>query len=78
MTSEGDVGAGPDETEVGDLVVVLWGCNVPVILRKVKGEKGEEDRFRFIGETYVYGFMDAEAIVWLMKRRFNERNFLLI
>lgn len=42
----------------GDFVCILFGCSVPVVLRghpKVK-------HFEFIGECYLHGMMDGEAI----------------
>ena len=60
--------------ETGDHVVLLKGCNVPVILRHMPttdipetgGSKDSDSgrriqRFRFIGTCYVQGIMDGEA-----------------
>ncbi|KAK8017905.1 hypothetical protein PG991_007095 [Apiospora marii] len=49
-------GLGPPETQVGDRIGILFGCSVPCILRPRK------DFYEFIGEAYVYGRMDGEAI----------------
>jgi hypothetical protein len=56
-TSDGLVGIAPGQTEKGDKVCILYGCSVPVILRK----KGRF--YEYIGEAYIYGKMDGEAIV---------------
>jgi len=40
-----------------DLVCILKGCSVPVIVRKRK-----EGRYKLVGESFVYGHMDGEAI----------------
>lgn len=46
----------PDHAEIGDCICVLLGCDVPVILRQV------EDHQIFIGESYVRGLMQGQAI----------------
>jgi hypothetical protein len=56
VTSKGFFGLGPRETEEGDVVFVLYGCNVPVVLRR----KGEF--WTFVGEAFVAGIMDGEVI----------------
>jgi hypothetical protein len=50
------MGLFPKDTQVGDLVCVLFGCGMPVILRPYK------DGYQFIGEAYVHGWMDGEAM----------------
>lgn len=137
---KGDVqlGSGPEEMRVGDVVVVLYGCNVPVIIRPVSGategegedceeedtaEGGTDDgkilnegdkagkgtevkgdrkepgwmsairerkekrekakiesqrRWEFVGEAFVEGFMDAEALAWLVKGRGAVESFGLV
>lgn len=57
LTPDLHMGLAPYNAEKGDLVYLLFGCEVPVILRS----DGEE--FRFIGECYIHGFMDGEALV---------------
>ncbi|KAF2678005.1 hypothetical protein K458DRAFT_377328 [Lentithecium fluviatile CBS 122367] len=54
-------GLAPKRAEKGDLVCVLAGCTVPVILRKRKGPDGS-CHFELIGEAYVHGNMDGEAM----------------
>lgn len=54
-------GLGPPETEQGDRICILFGCSVPCILRPRKRSGGQEC-FEFVGEAYVYGRMDGEAI----------------
>jgi hypothetical protein len=49
-------GLAPGTALKGDVVCVLAGCTVPVILRKDSGV------YKFIGEAYVYGKMDGEAM----------------
>ena len=44
----------------------------PVVLR------GVLDEFQFVGECYLDGFMDAEAIVGVVRGEREIRDFLLI
>ena len=74
LTRNGRMGACPETTQVGDRVCVLFGCSVPVILRKVHVEKA----YKFVGECYLSGFMDGEAIAKLDEGKFKEEEFLLI
>jgi hypothetical protein len=72
VTKEGYIGAIPQEAQQGDLICVLFGCSVPVVLRKRIG--GE---YLFIGECYLHGFMDSEAIVFQVKGEFQVQKFVL-
>ncbi|KAF4628209.1 hypothetical protein G7Y89_g9940 [Cudoniella acicularis] len=51
-------GLGPRDLAHGDTICILFGCSVPVVLRKVQGS----DRYTFIGECYVHGIMDGESL----------------
>jgi hypothetical protein len=48
----------PQETRVGDVVVVLLGGRVPYVLRPMDVEGG----FELVGHCYVHGIMDGEVI----------------
>jgi hypothetical protein len=50
----------PDVRE-GDMVCIIFGCSVPVVLRKVSTGGGNA-HFEVIGECYVHGMMDGEAL----------------
>jgi hypothetical protein len=76
ITKEGYIGAVPLETQPDDMVCVLFGCSVPIVLRKMVVAK-DEVSYRFIGEAYLHGFMDAEAIVMLVKGNRNVQTFTL-
>lgn len=75
FTADTAMGAGPDQSQEGDLICVLFGCSVPVILRK--REEGAGGGYRFIGECYVHNFMDAEALVMEVKGKRKVDEFLL-
>lgn len=56
ITSAGRMGIGPYDTRVGDTVSVILGGGVPYIIRN------QEARWEFVGEVYVQGLMNGEAI----------------
>jgi len=60
VVDEVECGIGPQCTEVGDLVVVVLGCNVPLVFRK-RGEESGSGYFN-LGDAYVDGFMGGRAI----------------
>jgi hypothetical protein len=69
------IGLGPEWTKKGDVVCILFGCSVPVLLRKYVNneavkcsavgdpEHNETDdvHYKIVGEAYVHGYMDGEA-----------------
>ncbi|KAF7897186.1 hypothetical protein EAF00_005414 [Botryotinia globosa] len=58
ITRKGYFGLFPRYAEEGDIVCVMDGCVVPYLLRQVDGE----GRYRLVGECYVFGIMDGEAV----------------
>jgi hypothetical protein len=52
-------GIGPQCTEVGDLVVVMLGCKVPLVLRKRTEDGGG---YFNLGDAYIDGFINGEAV----------------
>jgi hypothetical protein len=69
ITEEGLIGLVPVCTEVGDVVIVLLGCPVPVVLRKW------EENWIFIGTCYVEGVMKGEIVKDLMGGRYSIETF---
>jgi hypothetical protein len=72
VTKHGYIGAIPQDAQTGDLICVLFGCSVPVVMRKRAGEE-----YIFIGECYLHGFMDAEAIAMQAKGNLQVQGFVL-
>ena len=58
LVSGNYLGIGPRETEQGDLVFILLGVDTPYILRR----DSQDETLRLIGEAYVHGVMDGEAM----------------
>jgi len=56
VTGAGRVGIGPRCMQPDDIVVVLRGGDRPFILRK------KDDGYWLLGEVYVHGIMDGEAV----------------
>jgi hypothetical protein len=73
VTKKGYIGTVQEDVVDGDLLCVLFGCSVPVILRRLDGD----DRYVFLGESYVHSLMDAEAVVMQIKGELKERDFIL-
>ena len=63
------LGLVPDRTQYGDKICILYGCDVPVVLRRRLNES-----WMFIGEAFVHGVMDGQA----MDRIYDETTFQLI
>lgn len=57
MTKEGYIGISGSKPRLGDQVVVLLGCESPVLLRLARGS------YQVVGQCYVQGLMCAEALL---------------
>ncbi|TPX11799.1 uncharacterized protein E0L32_007536 [Thyridium curvatum] len=58
VTWNGRLGLGDPQVEIGDVVWIVEGSNVPFILRKTT----EPDHYRLIGDTYLHGVMCGECV----------------
>lgn len=56
VTDQGRTGIGPEAMAEGDRVVILFGSRVPFVLRAVG------PRYKLVGECYVAGLMDGQAV----------------
>jgi hypothetical protein len=56
VTQTGFLGLGPAEVEPGDVVCILFGGNLPYMMRPLG-----LDEFIFLGPSYVHGIMYGEA-----------------
>ena len=73
-TGENDLprlGLAPQLTKKRDLICILYGCSVPVVLRKKHAGKPDE-HYEFIGECYVHGIMEGEAFDLIRRRNGSE------
>lgn len=67
ITEDGRFGLVPAEAAVGDLVAILWGGEVPFVLRT-----GKDQTFELVGECYFYGIMNGEALTGDHKQNVQE------
>ncbi|VUC38131.1 unnamed protein product [Clonostachys rosea] len=72
-TRNGFLGTGSHELQVGDLICVFFGSAVPFILRPREGGDG----FILVGDAYVHGIMNGEALGMLEKGSFTKKNFII-
>jgi hypothetical protein len=56
-TDNGCLVMGPSETCQGDVVCILYGSDVPFVVRQTV-----DDTFQFVGECYIHGLMRGEAL----------------
>jgi hypothetical protein len=76
-TRNGYMGWAPDniygtnsaQTKQGDLIAILFGCSTPIAIRPYGLH------FQVIGEAYVQGLMDGEAMEFLETGRFHTQSF---
>jgi hypothetical protein len=67
------IGLAPKPAQVGDLICILFGCcTVPIVLRHCEDKKGAV-YFQLVGESYMHGIMDEEAVA----AGFSEEEFEL-
>jgi len=71
-TSKEDFGIGPACMREGDIVVVLYGSNAPLVLRP----KG--DKYLMLGEAYVDSIMNGELVREVEEGKRQEQEFCLI
>ena len=57
MSKQGYVGLGPASMRQRDVICVLFGAQVPYVLRDI-----EDGEYNFVGEAYCDGIMDGEIM----------------
>ncbi|GFP51981.1 heterokaryon incompatibility protein 6, OR allele [Trichoderma asperellum] len=73
VTSHGRLGIAPAGTREGDEIAVIFGGEVPYVLRRLDGDTS----YHFIGESYVYGLMGGEIIATWKRGELTEEVFEL-
>jgi hypothetical protein len=66
------VGLIPQSARIGDTVCILYGCSVPVVLRKIPSS-GSSYHWQLIGEAFVEGIMGGEAIRFATPSQLKEK-----
>lgn len=72
-TDDGRLGVGPEEIRSSDMVVVFLGGHTPFVIRSNTGKRTST----FMGECYVHGLMDGEALDMLDRRELKVEEFVL-
>lgn len=62
ITRSGYIGIGPPQLKAADQVWVFKGGRVPFITRKAIEERGGNLQLTLVGDAYVHGIMDGEAM----------------
>ena len=68
-SKKGYFGLGPAVMRPGDIVCVLFGAQVPFILRR------KDSRYQLVGESYVHGIMHGEAIEMMEDGELEKQTF---
>ena len=58
ISESGHMGLCPESTEPADVICIIFGADVPFVLRPL-----QNGHFLIVGECYVDGFMDGQAIL---------------
>jgi hypothetical protein len=66
VTSNGCIGISPLDTQAEDNVAIVFGGGVPYIIRKY------DDAFLFVGDSYIHGLMNGEAVQKLREGQLRE------
>ncbi|KAG8670443.1 hypothetical protein FPOAC1_009857 [Fusarium poae] len=62
LADNGELGFGPDITEVGDVIIILPGGKVPYVLRQVEVSFYGTITYRLLGDAYINGAMAGEKV----------------
>jgi hypothetical protein len=73
-TDNGYIGMAVSNARQGDLIVIAFGSSVPLIFRPAV----QDDTYILVGESYIHGVMDGEAIGMLEEGKFSVENFTLL
>ncbi|KAF7854454.1 uncharacterized protein EAF02_011629 [Botrytis sinoallii] len=80
-TKTGYIGVGPSGMKEGDQVCVLFGGKTPFILRRkdpeVKAHNKSVEEWIFVGDAYVQGIMNGEAIKSMENEQLQSETFIL-
>ena len=73
ITAKGYIGLATKNTRQGDIVCILFGCSTPVILRP-----SNHGAYNLVGDCYVHGIMEGEAMEWMEKGLYSTDYFRII
>lgn len=64
----------PQCTKSGDLCCILFGCKVPLILRRT----GQPSQYRLVGEGHIQGLMEGEVVESWKAGELQDEKFILL
>ena len=73
VTEQGYVGVAPCRAQPGDVVAILFGCSIPLVLRKET-----QDTWWVVGEGFVYGYMNGEVADLVKSGRIVRRRLKIV
>ena len=62
LTETGFVGLGPKTMKKGDILVLLFGCTTPLVLRLASTNDNQSQEYTLAGEAYCGGIMNGEFL----------------
>lgn len=74
VAEQGYVGVAPCRARLGDVVAILFGCSIPLVLRR----KPMHDAWQVVGEGFVHGQMNGEITDDVKSGKINVRRLRLI
>jgi hypothetical protein len=84
VTEKGYIGFAPEQCKTGDVVAVLAGGKVPYILRPEpnldpSGKEGDPRQcYSILGDAYIHGIMDGEAVKELREKGGEMEEIILV
>ncbi|KAI0146177.1 HET-domain-containing protein [Xylariaceae sp. FL1272] len=78
-SAEGYIGTTKADILEGDEIFAILGCDVPMVLRPARS--GRDGYYQVMGECFVSGFMDGEAVLgelpvpWCVRGMHDEDNY---
>ncbi|KAI1323739.1 HET-domain-containing protein [Xylariaceae sp. FL0255] len=69
--SDGDT----NQVRIGDLIAIVYGCSTPLAIRRI-GEQFRIQQFQILGEAYVEGVMNGEALEFLKHGSCKQESFV--
>ncbi len=63
ITQNGYIGTCPPYSQTGDILCVVPGLRTPIFLRRMPNSNNKRPCYQHVGECYVHGLMQGEALV---------------
>jgi hypothetical protein len=77
-TERGYIGIGPSWAEVGDKISIMSGGSVPLLIRESGTDEDGELLHKLVGECYVHGIMNGEAVEMARTERLQSQEFVVM